>query len=97
MSSITKNCKCCGKVFEISGHVVAKMQEMSYPLPERCKACNAMKKEVKQITCKECGSDFPFTKMEEHLMKQKFGARYREPQYCRCCRKDWQSKNGGKK
>lgn len=97
MGSITKNCKCCGKVFKISSHVVATMQAMGYPLPERCKACNAMKKEVTHIKCKDCDDEFTFTKMEEHLLKKKFGAKYRAPQYCRKCRSDWKSKNGGKK
>lgn len=96
MSAVTKNCKCCDKVFEISAHVVEQMQSMGYPLPVRCKACNTMKKQVIEIKCKDCGEIFTLTKMEEHLMKKKFGVKYRDPQYCKKCRTDWKSKNGGK-
>lgn len=91
-----KVCKFCGNNFTISEKDAQALQEKGFPLPERCKPCNDLKKDILILECHKCNTLFEFSAMEEQILKKKFGENYKRPKKCKICRSTHREVKTGK-
>ena len=90
---LIRTCDLCGETFEISESFARRLLDKGGVLPKHCSACISKKSVQRSLVCRQCGETFMFSQFREEKMKKKYGASYKEPQYCDICREQWRINN----
>lgn len=96
METITRNCRSCGKEFNIYPKQQEKFREKDMELPTRCISCRAKNRAIEYKPCKDCEVPFPTTELEREWYYKKG---FNEPERCLECRtkRREEKKNNGHK
>jgi hypothetical protein len=64
LNPIPRNCKTCGKSFEVDPDEQKSLAEKGFTLPTHCPECRQKKHSIAVITCKDCSEKFELTESE---------------------------------